>query len=94
MGGGRITTQQPFPERGGWGTRSVGWGMKGRGGLQRYRGGGGKFRAMKNMNLQILARQNLCHFLKVSEQIMYGSQKLLMRNSGHLLFFLVEFVSR
>ena len=48
-------------------------------------GGGGIFRAGENMNLQILARQNLCHFLKMSEQMMYGSQKVLMRNSGHLL---------
>ena len=37
-------------------------------------GGAGIFRAGGNMNLQILARQNLCHFLKMSEQIMYGSQ--------------------
>ena len=48
-----------------------------------YRGGG--FRAGEIVNLQILALQNLCHFLKMSEQIMYGSQKLLMRNSGRLL---------
>ena len=27
-------------------------------------GGGGIFRAGENMNLQMLARQNLCHFLK------------------------------
>ena len=33
-------------------------------------GGGGGFRAAENMNLQILARQNLCHFFKMSEQIM------------------------
>ena len=38
------------------------------------RGGGGIFRAGENMNLQILARQNLCHVLTMSEQIMYGSQ--------------------
>ena len=37
------------------------------------RGGGGVC-VGENMNLQILARQNLCHFLKMSEQIMYGSQ--------------------
>ena len=37
-------------------------------------GGGGGFRAGENMNLQILARQNLCHVLKMSEQSMYGSQ--------------------
>ena len=37
-------------------------------------GGGGGFRARGNMNLQILARQSLCHLLKMSEQIMYGSQ--------------------
>ena len=35
------------------------------------------------MNLQILVRQNLCHFL--NEQIMHGSHQLLMRNSGRLL---------
>ena len=39
---------------------------------QKYRGG--VFRAGENMNLQILAQQNLCHFLKMSEQIMYVSQ--------------------
>ena len=50
-------------------------------------GGGGIFRAGENMNLQILVRQNLCHFLNRSKQIMYDSQKLLMRNSGHLLLF-------
>ena len=32
-----------------------------------YRGGGGVFRAGENMNLQILARQNLCHFLTMSK---------------------------
>ena len=37
-------------------------------------GAEGGFRAGENMNLQILARQNLCHFLTLSEQIMYGSQ--------------------
>ena len=37
-------------------------------------GGGGIFHAGENMNLQILARRNLCHFLKMSEQIMYSSQ--------------------
>ena len=36
--------------------------------------GGGGFGAGENMNLQILARQNLCPFLKMSEQIMYASQ--------------------
>ena len=36
---------------------------------------------------RILAQQNLCHFLKVSEQIMYGFKQLLMRNSGRLLLF-------
>ena len=36
-------------------------------------GGGWIFRAGENMNLQIQARQNLCHFLKMSEQIVYGS---------------------
>ena len=36
--------------------------------------GGGGFRAGGNMNLQILAQQNLCHFLKMSEQMIYGSQ--------------------
>ena len=34
----------------------------------------GIFRAGENMNLQILVRQNLRHFLKMSEQIMCGSQ--------------------
>ena len=37
------------------------------------------------MNLQILARQNLFPFLKMSEQIMYSPLQLLVRNSGHLL---------
>ena len=36
--------------------------------------GGGIVRAGEYMNLQILARQNLCHFFKMSEQVMYGSQ--------------------
>ena len=49
------------------------------------RGGGGAFRVGENMNLQILTRQNLCHFLKMSEQLMCGSQSWLMRNSGCLL---------
>ena len=40
-----------------------------------YQGGGGvMFRAGENVNLQILARQNLCHFVTMSEQITYGSQ--------------------
>ena len=47
-------------------------------------GGGGGFCVFENMNLQFLARQNLCHFLKMSEQKMCGSRKLLMRNSGCL----------
>ena len=42
--------------------------------------------AGEKMNLQILARQNLCHFLEMSEQIIYSS-KLLMRNSRRLLLF-------
>ena len=37
-------------------------------------GGGGIFRVGENMNLQILARQHPCHFLKMSEQMMCGSQ--------------------
>ena len=36
--------------------------------------GGGMFRAGENMNLQILEQQNLCHSLKMSEQIKWGSQ--------------------
>ena len=43
-----------------------------------YPGGGG-FRAGENMNLQILAQQNVCHFLKMSKQIMYGSQNTLLK---------------
>ena len=50
--------------------------------------GGGGFRVSENPNLQNLARQNLCHFSKkLSEPIMWGWQKLLMRNSGRLLLF-------
>ena len=37
-------------------------------------GGGGILCAGENMNVQILVRQNLCHFLTMSEQIMYGAQ--------------------
>ena len=48
---------------------------------------GGDIPCWENMNLQILARENLCHFLTVSEQIMYGFQKLPIRSSGHLLLF-------
>ena len=70
-GGGGDTRALPNGEGGGYSSLT-------------YRGGG-IFRAGENMNLQILARQNLCHFLKVSEQMMYGSQQLLMRNSGRLL---------
>ena len=33
---------------------------------------GGVFRAGENVNLQILAQRNLCHFFKTSKQIMYG----------------------
>ena len=52
-----------------------------------HRKGGGGLRVYKNMNLQILARQDLCYSLKMSEpyiQIMYGSPKVLVRNSGCL----------
>ena len=49
-------------------------GMGGWGGAPAIPGGGEVFRAGGNRNLQILARQNLCHFLKMSEQITYGSQ--------------------
>ena len=47
------------------------------GGVFRAGGGGGGYR-----NLQMLARQNLRHFLELSEQTMDGSQQLLSRNSG------------
>ena len=53
----------------------------------RLPGEGGIFRALENMNYQILARQNPCNFLKMTDQIMSGSQKLLNRNSGRLLPF-------
>ena len=45
-------------------------------------GGGGGFGAGENTNLQILARRNLCHFLKMSEHIVSVSRYLPMRNSG------------
>ena len=50
-------------------------------------GRGGGLRVEENPNPQILQRQNLCHFLTMSEQIMHGWQDLLMRNSGQLLLF-------
>ena len=49
--------------------------------------GGGGFYIQETVNLLILARQNPRHFLKISEQITEGRQKLLMRNSGPLLLF-------
>ena len=51
---------------------------------QKYRGGWG-FRVEENPNLQIVARQNPCHFLTMGEQSTRGWHKLLMRNSGRLL---------
>ena len=53
---------------------------------------GGIFRVQENPNLQILARQDPCHFFfKMSGQFMQGWQNLLMRNSGRLLCFLEDF---
>ena len=48
-------------------------------------GGGGVLRVRENPNLQILAQQNPCHFLKTSEHMMRGWQKLRMRNSGRVV---------
>ena len=70
--------------------------------LCHYRGvGGGGIpspgKITKKYESTILARQNLCHFLELSERITYGSPKLLMRNSGNScccflvdLYFLVD----
>ena len=69
-----VNTPYPGPQGvsvGGW------WG----GGGQPNPGGGG------DMNLQILGGQNLCHFVIMSECVMYSSQEMLMRNSGRLLSF-------
>ena len=49
--------------------------------------GDGMVRILENPNLEILAEQNLRHFLKTSAQIMQRWPKLLMRNSGQLLLF-------
>ena len=56
-------------------------------GISLYRRGWGAFRVYENPNLQILVRHNPYHFLKMSQQIMQGWQRLLMRNSGRLLSF-------
>ena len=48
------------------------------------RGGGGYSVRGKYESTNTCATK-ICHFLKMSKQIMYGSQELLMRNSGHLL---------
>ena len=47
----------------------------------------GVFRVEENLNLQTLAQQNPCHFVKMIKQIMQGWQKMLVRNSGQLLLF-------
>ena len=45
-------------------------------------GGGGGGLYLEIPNLQLLARQNSCYFVKLSEQIMEVWQKLLMQNRG------------
>ena len=54
--------------------------------LSGYRGGGG-YSVRGKYESTNTGATNICHFLKMSKQIMYGSQKLVMRNSGHLLLF-------
>ena len=48
----------------------------------RYRGGGGGYESTNSGETKSVP------FLKMSEHIMFGSQQLLMRNSGRLLLFL------
>ena len=50
-----------------------------------------KIPCVGTLNLQILAQQNPCHFLKMSEQITQGWQKQLMRNSDGLWTGVVNF---
>ena len=50
-------------------------------------GGGGGLPCLEKSESTNSGAKNPCHFLKMSEQIMQGWQKLLIRNSGRLLLF-------